>query len=146
MVETSTEGNTKTPDDSSALLKKENGNFKFQKTSKYLKKEKSPVQRHKNNKKSPGKYSAFLKTVIEVMKGSFGEKEVTRIPEFDTSKYGELVSYSPPQDYETVEQTWVSRPFTLVTVINNRRTHRNMYVVSEPVLTDFEKNLMQRVY
>lgn len=96
--------------------------------------------------KALGKYSAFLKTVIEVMKGSFGEKDVTLIPEFDTSKYGELVSYSPLQDYETVEQTWVSRPFTFVTVINNRRTHRNMYVVSEPVLTDFEKKLMQRVY
>ncbi|MDO8725795.1 MAG: type II/IV secretion system ATPase subunit [Candidatus Methanoperedens sp.] len=144
MVETSTEGNTKTPDDSSALLKKESGHFIFQKTSENLKKKNK--EKPKIVTKAPGKYSAFLKTVIEVMKGSFGEKEVTRIPEFDTSKYGELVSYSPPQEYETVEQTWVSRPFTLVTVINNRRTHRNMYVVSEPVLTDFEQNLMQRVY
>ncbi|MDD5615541.1 MAG: hypothetical protein PHH85_05000, partial [Candidatus Methanoperedens sp.] len=71
MVEESTEGNTKTPDDSPALLKK----ISYRTAG------------------APGKYSAFLKTVIEVMNGKFGEKEVTEIPEFDTSKYGELVSY-----------------------------------------------------
>lgn len=120
--------------------------YLIKKPGKIIEKARTNIEKPKNIKKAPGKYSAFINTVIEVMKGSFGEKEVTKIPEFDTSKYGELVSYSPPQEYETIEQTWVSRPFTLVTIINNRRTHRNMYVVSEPVLTDFEKNLMQRVY
>ncbi|MBU4138450.1 MAG: type II/IV secretion system ATPase subunit, partial [Euryarchaeota archaeon] len=41
---------------------------------------------------------------------------------------------------------WVSKPFTLVTIINNLRSHKNMYIVSEPVLNDFEKTLMLRVY
>jgi len=111
-----------------------------------IKKPINNIEKTKIHSKAQGKYSMLLKTVTEVMKGNFGEKEVTQIPVFDTSKYGELVSYSPPQEYETIEQTWVSRPYTLVTIINNKRTHRNIYVVSEPKLTDFERNLMQRVY
>lgn len=93
-----------------------------------------------------GKYALFLNTVIEMMKRNFKISDLTDIPVYDTSKYGELVSFTPPQDYEAVEETWVSKPFTLVTIINNRRTHRNLYVVSEPVLNDFEKALMKRVY
>ncbi len=93
-----------------------------------------------------GKYTSLLSTLIEVTKGKFGEKEFTEVPVYDASMYGELVSYAPPQDYEEVEQTWISRPFSLVSIINNRRTHRNMYVVTEPVLNDFEKALLARVY
>lgn len=96
--------------------------------------------------KITGKYALYLNTVIEMRNRNFKTRELTEVPVYDASKYGELVSYNPPQDYEVVEQTWVSKPFTLVTIINNLRTHRNMYVVSEPALNDFEKTLMLRVY
>ncbi len=93
-----------------------------------------------------GKYALYLNTVIEMTNRNFKIRELTEMPVYDATKYGELVSYTPPQDYEVVEQTWVSKPFTLVTIINNMRTHRNLYVVSEPVLNDFEKTLILRVY
>lgn len=93
-----------------------------------------------------GKYALFLNTVIEMMKRNFKIKELTEIPVYDVSKYGELVGFTHPPDYEVVEQTWVIRTFTLVTIINNRRTHKNMYIVSEPVLNDFEQTLLKRVY
>lgn len=96
--------------------------------------------------KITGKYALYLNTVIELRNRNFKIREVTQVPVYDASKYGELVKYTPPQDYEVVEQTWVSKPYTIVTIINNLRTHRNMYVVSEPALNDFEKTLMLRVY
>ncbi|MBU3968091.1 MAG: type II/IV secretion system ATPase subunit [Euryarchaeota archaeon] len=93
-----------------------------------------------------GKYALYMNTVMEMTKRNFKIRELKEVPVYDASKYGELVSYAHPQDYEEVEQTWVSKPFTLVTIINNLRSHKNMYIVSEPVLNDFEKTLMLRVY
>ncbi len=81
-----------------------------------------------------------------MLRTRFVEREIKEIPAYDTSKYGELVSFSPPQDFDVVEQTWISRPFSLITIINNRRTHRNIYDISEPVLNDFEEALLLRVY
>lgn len=96
--------------------------------------------------KSNGKISRFINTILEVLRTRFVEREIKEIPAYDTSKYGELVSFSPPQDFDVVEQTWISRPFSLITIINNRRTHRNIYDISEPVLNDFEEALLLRVY
>ncbi|GFO96155.1 putative type II secretion system protein [groundwater metagenome] len=94
----------------------------------------------------PNNIWIMLKTIFEVMTGKFVEKEFTGIPVYDTSRYGEVVSFSPPVDLDVVEQVWVAKPFTLVTILNNRRTHKNLYHVSEPALSSFEEALLQRVY
>lgn len=91
------------------------------------------------------KFALYLSTLIEMTKSSRAG-ELLEIPVYDSSKYGELVRFTPSVEYEMVEQTWVSKPFTLVSIINNLRTRRNKYVVSEPELDDFEKALLKRVY
>lgn len=100
----------------------------------------------KMDKLAKGKTGTTLRTIFEVLMSKFVEKEVSEIPVYDTSRYGEIVSFSPPKDFDVVEQTWVSKPYTLVTILNNRRTHRNLYHVSEPALGPFEEALLQRVY
>jgi hypothetical protein len=73
-------------------------------------------------------FMKMVKTIFEVIKSTrFVEKEFTEIPVYDTSRYGEVVSFLPPVDLDVVEQVWVVKPFTLVTILNNRRTHRNLY-------------------
>ncbi len=94
----------------------------------------------------PNNIWIMLKTIFEVMTSKFVEKEFTEIPVYDTSRYGEVVSFSQPVDLDVVEQVWVAKPFTLVTILNNRRTHKNLYHVSEPALSSFEEALLQRVY
>src|SRR3990170_1836844 len=93
-----------------------------------------------------GKTYLLINTIHEFITSKLIEREITEIPVYDISKHGELVTFTPPQDFDVVEQTWVSRPFTLVTILNNRRTHKNLYNISEPVLTDFEKALLQRIF
>ena len=93
-----------------------------------------------------GKTYLLINTIHEFVTSKLIEREITEIPVYDISKHGELVTFSPPQDFDVVEQTWVSRPFTLVTILNNRRTHKNLYNISEPVLSDFEKALLQRIF
>ncbi len=95
---------------------------------------------------SKGKISLLVNSIYEIITKKFVDKEITEIPVYDTSKYGELVSFSPSQDFNVIEQTWVSPPYTLVSVLNNRRTHKNIYHISEPILTDFEKALLHRIY
>jgi flagellar protein FlaI len=96
--------------------------------------------------KANGKTSLLINTIIEVITSKFVEREIKELPVYDTGKYGEIVNLAAPQDFDMVEQTWVSRPFTLVTILNNRLTNRKMYVTSEPALSDFEKALLHRVY
>jgi len=92
-----------------------------------------------------GKVVLLVNSVFEIMKGRFVEKEITDIPIYDSSKYGEIVSFVLPENSEVVEQTWISKPYTLVTILYNKQTRKNMYYVSEPVLNSFEEALLQRV-
>ncbi|MDP2766873.1 MAG: type II/IV secretion system ATPase subunit, partial [Candidatus Methanoperedens sp.] len=90
------------------------------------------------------KAALLVDTVFEIMR-KFVEKEITEIPPYDVSKYGELVSLVQPENYDIVEQTWISQPFSLITILHDRGTHKNLYYVSEPVLNSFEEALFGRV-
>lgn len=87
----------------------------------------------------------FAKTVAEVMRSTFVEEEIKEIPAYDISKHGDLVSFVPPKDFDVVEQTWISKPFTFIVILYNKSTDKNLYYVSEPVLDSFEAALLQRV-
>lgn len=95
-----------------------------------------PILEHKE------KVRFWVEAVFEVMQKF---KETTEIPSYDVSKYGELVSFSPPKDFDVVEQREIIKPYSFITVLNNRQTHKNVYYVSEPVLDSFEEALMRQV-
>jgi len=82
----------------------------------------------------------FLEMVRKVV-----EKEITQIPPYDVSKYGELVNFVPSENNDIIEQTWISRPFSLITILYDRRTHQNLYYISEPDLNSFEDTLVRKV-
>ncbi len=82
---------------------------------------------------------------MELIQSRVATTEIKEIPTYETSRYGEIVSFVPPKDYEVVEQVWITKPFSLVTILNNRNTHKNLYQVSEPALNSFEEFLMRRV-
>ena len=90
------------------------------------------------------KAKLFVDTIFEMMR-KVVEKEITEIPPYDASKYGELVSPVHSEDYDVVEQTWISQPFSLISILYDKRTHQNLYYVSEPVLSSFEDALFRKV-
>lgn len=86
------------------------------------------------------------KVFYEVIQNGIEEKEVTEIPVIDTAKYGEIVSFMRPEHFDVVEQIWISEGSAMVTILNNKQTRKNMYFVSEPMLTPFEAVLLQKLY
>ncbi|MDD5473802.1 MAG: type II/IV secretion system ATPase subunit [Candidatus Methanoperedens sp.] len=86
-----------------------------------------------------------VKMVFEVIHSKFVKKELTEVPAYDTMRYGDIVGFAPPKDFDVVEQTWISKPYTMVTILYNKQTHKNIYYISEPELNSFEESLLQRV-
>ena len=90
------------------------------------------------------KAKLFVNTIFEMMRKVVAQ-EITEIPPYDVSKYGDLVSLEPSENYDIVEQTWISQPFSLISILYDKRTHQNLYYVSEPVLSSFEDALIRKV-
>ncbi|MFZ2412348.1 MAG: ATPase, T2SS/T4P/T4SS family, partial [Candidatus Methanoperedens sp.] len=87
----------------------------------------------------------LVKTVFEMLRSSFAEKDITEIPVYDTSRYGEIISFVPPEHFDIVEQSWISEPCALASIIFNKNNRKNLYYVSEPILTPFEEALLKNV-
>lgn len=92
-----------------------------------------------------GKVIPLVKTVFEMLRSSFVEKPVTEIPVYDTSRYGEIISFVPPEHFDIVEQSWISEPCALASILFNKKTRKNLYYISEPILTPFEEALLKNV-
>ncbi|MCE8423785.1 MAG: type II/IV secretion system ATPase subunit, partial [Candidatus Methanoperedens sp.] len=92
------------------------------------------------------KITGFIKLLQDVIKEvRVVDGRVKEIPMYDESMYGEIVTFVPPVDFEVVEQSWIMKPFVLVTIMNKRAIHKNIYYVSEPALDNFENELFIRI-
>lgn len=87
----------------------------------------------------------LVKTIFEVIQSGFEEKEITEIPVYDTSKYGEIVNFVPQKDFEVVEQTWILEPCALATILYSKKNRKNVYYISEPILNPSEEALLRCV-
>lgn len=65
---------------------------------------------------------------------------------YDPSKHGPIPKHYPPSEYEVVEEYWVDEPNAMVNILYDRRESRYIYYVSEPVLTQFERMLLEELY
>lgn len=68
------------------------------------------------------------------------------IPAYDASTYGDLVTFDGLPGYKEVERNWINEPYAFVSILFNENTHQYLYFISEPMLTAFEKELLERIY
>lgn len=64
---------------------------------------------------------------------------------YDVSTYGDLVTFDGLSGYKEVEREWINEPYAFVSVLLDENTHQYLYFISEPVLTEFEKELLRSI-
>jgi flagellar protein FlaI len=68
------------------------------------------------------------------------------ILEYDFDRDGTLVSPQLTDNYELVDQYWIEKGCSLVIIALNKRTNQREYLLLEPSLSDFEYELLERLY
>jgi len=68
------------------------------------------------------------------------------IIEYDFERDGTLVTPRLTDNYELVDQYWIEKGRSLVIIALNRRTNQKEYLLFEPTLSDFEYELLERLY
>ncbi|HIH26683.1 MAG TPA: Flp pilus assembly complex ATPase component TadA [Methanoregulaceae archaeon] len=81
----------------------------------------------------------------------FRKKKVARpkigiLADYDPDIHGSLVEAGTPPDSEIVDQYWIDRGRAQVLVVRNTLTNQREYLLFEPVLSDFEYELLERLY
>ncbi|MDO9539903.1 MAG: type II/IV secretion system ATPase subunit [Methanocalculus sp.] len=69
-----------------------------------------------------------------------------KVPEYDFDTNGSLVHAVLLENEEEVDSYWIEKGLSLVTITYNKKTRLKEYHLSEPVLTQFEYELLERVY
>lgn len=88
------------------------------------------------------KTEAPFRHLSRLLKG----REKTAIEEYDFERHGNLVDVRIPDGYEQVDQYWVEQGCSLIVIGLNKRTNQNEYLLFEPSLSDFEYELLERLY
>ena len=68
------------------------------------------------------------------------------IIEYNFERDGTLVSPRLTDNYELVDQYWIEKGCSLVIIALNKRTNQQEYLLFEPSLSDFEYELLERLY
>jgi flagellar protein FlaI len=72
--------------------------------------------------------------------------ERSAILEYDFERDGTLVTPRLTDNYELIDQYWIEKGRSLVIIALNKRTNQNEYLLFEPSLSDFEYELLERLY
>jgi flagellar protein FlaI len=72
--------------------------------------------------------------------------ERSAILEYDFDRDGTLVTPRLIDNYEHVDQYWIEKGRSLVIIALNKRTNQKEYLLFEPTLSDFEYELLERLY
>jgi flagellar protein FlaI len=68
------------------------------------------------------------------------------ILEYDFERDGTLVAPRLTDNFELVDQYWIEKGRSLVIIALNKRTNQKEYLLFEPTLSDFEYELLERLY
>ena len=74
------------------------------------------------------------------------KKTVSTLPEYDFKTHGPLVDADIPQGYHEVTRYWVEEGRSLVDIALNEKTNQYEYLLYEPVLSEFEYELLERLH
>jgi len=68
------------------------------------------------------------------------------LSDYDPQRHERLVTESTPDGYEELERYWVNAPFTYVTINYEPDENDYLYYVVEPQLSQFEEELLERLF
>jgi flagellar protein FlaI len=66
--------------------------------------------------------------------------------EYDPAVHGHLVEAEAPLAYEELDRYWITEGLALVVIARNTQTNQAEYLLFEPVLSDFEYELLERLF
>jgi len=81
-----------------------------------------------------------------LLSGLFRRTARREIVQYDVAQHGPLTEAHVPDWYEVLEQYWVEKGTALVVIALNRQTNQNEYLLFEPVLSQFEYELLERIH
>jgi flagellar protein FlaI len=73
-------------------------------------------------------------------------KETKAVVEYDFERDGPLLDAEIPDGYEEIDRYWVEKGCSLVVIALNRKTDQEEYLLSEPALSEFEYELLERLH
>ena len=88
------------------------------------------------------KPDATYRHYFRLLQGS----QQSAILEYDFERDGTLVTPRLTDNYELVDQYWIEKGRSLVIIALNKRTNQREYLLFEPTLSDFEYELLERLY
>ena len=68
------------------------------------------------------------------------------IDEYDFERDGTLVEANVDDMYEQIDQYWIENGRSLIIIALNKKTNQREYLLFEPSLSDFEYELLERLY
>jgi flagellar protein FlaI len=74
------------------------------------------------------------------------KKDKIPVVEYDFDRVGTLVEDEIPNDYEQIDRYWVEKGRSLVVIALNKKTNQKEYLLFEPALSEFEYELLERLY
>jgi len=74
----------------------------------------------------------------------FWKKDPESIPAYEPEIHGDLVDFEIPGGYEEIERYWVDELYVFVSILKRLGIYR--YVVVEPSLSVYEKDILERTY
>ena len=68
------------------------------------------------------------------------------VVEYDFERFGTLVEAEIPPEYEQIDRYWVEKGRSLVVIALNKKTNQKEYLLYEPALSEFEYELLERLF
>jgi flagellar protein FlaI len=68
------------------------------------------------------------------------------VVEYDFERFGTLVEAEIPPEYEQIDRYWVDKGRSLVVIALNKKTNQKEYLLYEPALSEFEYELLERLF
>jgi archaeal flagellar protein FlaI len=68
------------------------------------------------------------------------------VVEYDFERHGTLVEAEIPAEYEQIDRYWVEKGCSLVVIALNKKTNQKEYLLYEPALSEFEYELLERLF
>ena len=93
-------------------------------------------------KKEPIKPDSTYRHYFHILK----KKVKKPVVEYDFERFGTLVEAEIPHEYEQIDRYWVEKGRSLVVIALNKKTNQKEYLLYEPALSEFEYELLERLF